>query len=83
MKTRIYKYFFVILATFAAKGLAAQSTGNVSVPFKEIYKSGASDNFTIREIKQKELQIAPSKIVTLNRSSAITRKSSPKNKAGN
>ena len=83
MKTRIYKYFFLIMATLAAKGLAAQSKGNVSVPFKEIYKSGAIDNFTIREIKKKELQIAPSKVVALNRIPAINKKNFRKNKMVN
>ena len=83
MKTGVYKYCFFIMTTMAAKGLVAQSTSNHKVAFKEIHKNGATDNFTIREIKMKELQIAPSKIVTLNQASVKDRKKSAKKKAGN
>ena len=62
----------------AAQGLAAQSTSDV--PFKEIHKNGATDNFTIREIKKKELQIAPSKIVILNQPAIADQKKSVKKK---
>ena len=68
------------MTTMAVKGLSAQSTSNLSVPFKEIHKNGATDNFTIREIKKKELQIVPSKIVLLNQPVATDRKKSSKNK---
>jgi len=68
------------MTTMAVKGLAAQST--TDVPFKEIHKNGATDNFTIREIKKKELQIVPSKIVKLNQPAALDRKKSSKKKAG-
>ena len=67
----------------AAKGLVAQSTSDHKVAFKEIHKNGATDNFTIREIKMKELKIAPSKIVTLNQVSAMDRKKSAMKKPGN
>jgi len=79
MKTRICKYCFIVMTTMAVKGLSAQSTSNLSVPFKEIHKNGATDNFTIREIKKKELQIVPSKIVLLNQPVATDRKKSLKN----
>ena len=72
---------FIVMTTVAAKGLAAQS--KTEVPFKEIHKNGATDNFTIREIKKKELQIVPSKILSLNQSPAMDRKKSPKKKTGN
>ena len=55
-----------MMATLATTVLMAQSAGDSSVPFKERLKNGATDNFTIREIKKKELQITPSKIVSLN-----------------
>ena len=80
MKTRIYKYCFIVMTSMAAKELAAQST--IAVPFKENHKNGATDNFTIREIKKKELQIVPSKIVTLNQPAATDRKKSAKKKTG-
>jgi hypothetical protein len=80
MKTTIYKYCFIVMIMMAAKGLAAQTT---SVPFKEINKSGATDNFTIREIKKKELEIVPSKIVTLNQPGATPVKKSSKKKTRN
>jgi len=82
MKTRIYKYCFIVMTTIAAEGLAAQSTTNFSVPFKEVHKNGATDNFTTREIKKKELQIVPSKIVTLNQAAATHRKRSAKKTTG-
>ena len=68
------------MTMMAAKGLAAQSTSGV--PFKEIHKNGATDNFTIREIKKKELQIVPSKIVNLNQPAASDSKKSLKKKKG-
>ena len=81
MKTRICKYCFIIMTMMAANGLAAQST--TDVPFKEIHKNGATDNFTIREIKKKALQIVPSKIVTLNQPAALDKKKSSKKKTSN
>jgi len=81
MKTKVYKYFFIIMTMMAANGLAAQST--TDVPFKEIHKNGATDNFTIREIKKKALQIVPSKIVKLNQPAALDKKKSSKKKTSN
>jgi hypothetical protein len=83
MTTTICKYCFFIITTLAAKGLAAQSASDVSVAFKEIHKNGSTENFTIREIKKKELQIVPSKIVTLNQVPAIDRKNSSKKRKYN
>ncbi len=84
MKTKIYKYCLYMTAAMATGGLMAQSANNSAVAFKEIQKAWATDNFTIREIKKKELQIAPSKITLLNNAPAITgkEKSSKKKKAG-
>ena len=84
MKTKIYKYCLYITAAMATSGLMAQSGNNSTVAFKEIQKNRATDNFTIREIKKKELQIAPSKIVLLNNAAAITgkEKSSKQKKTG-
>ena len=68
----------------ATSGLMAQSANKSPLAFKEIQKTWATDNFTIREIKKQELQIAPSKIILLNNAPAITgkEKSSKKKKAG-
>jgi len=84
MKTKIYKYCLYISAAMATSGLMAQSGNNSTVAFKEIQKNWATDNFTIREIKKKELQITPSKIVLLNNAAAITgkEKSSKQKKTG-
>ena len=78
MKTRICKYCLILITMIVAKGLAAQSL--TGVPFKEIHKGGATDNFTIREIKKKELEIVPSKIVPLNQPASTDRKKSSKKK---
>ena len=69
METQVYKYCFIVMAAMVANELAAQTT--TAVPFKDIHKNGATDNFTIREIKKKELQIAPSKLVILRVSPKI------------
>jgi hypothetical protein len=83
MKTKIYKYCLYITATLAASGLMAQSSKDSPVPYKEIQKKWAPDNFTIREIKKKELQIAPSNVVLLNNAPEIRGKEkSTKKKKG-
>jgi len=70
MKIKIYKYCLNIVATLATNGLMAQSANNSSVAFREVQQKWTTDNFTIREIKKKELQIAPSKLVLLNNAPA-------------
>ena len=71
MKTKIYKYCLYITANLAASGLMAQSSNDSPVAFKEIQKKWSPDNFTIREIKKKELQIAPSNVVLLNNAAEV------------
>ena len=71
MKTKIYKYCLYIIATLSTNMLMAQSANNTPVAFKEIQKKWGPDNFTIREIKKKELQIAPSNVVLLNNAAEI------------
>ena len=82
MKTTVYKYCLFMVTNLATGMLMAQSVNNSPVAFKEIQKKWATDNFTIREIKTKELQIAPSKIVLLNMNNtpAITKEKSSKKK---
>jgi hypothetical protein len=66
MKTIFYKFSFFIAANLVTGISMAQSANDKPVAFKDIEKKFASDHFTIREIKKKELEITPSKIVLLN-----------------
>jgi hypothetical protein len=66
MKTTLYKHLLLIAGTLITGLAMAQSSGNFVVPIKEIQKKQLTDNFTAREIKKKELQIAPSRIILLN-----------------
>jgi hypothetical protein len=66
MKTTFYKHL-LFAAGILITGIAmAQTANNTVVPFKEIQRKQSTDNFTAREIKKKELEIAPSQIVLLN-----------------
>ena len=60
MKTIYYKHFLSIAGTLIAGMVMAQSANNSTMPFKEIHRKQFTDNFTAREIKKKELEIAPS-----------------------
>lgn len=64
MKTIFYKPLFFIAANLVTG--TAQSVSDKPVAFKDIQKNNTADHFTIREIKKKELEITPSKIVLLN-----------------
>lgn len=74
MKTMVYKYCLFMAVNLVTGMVMAQSVNNSSVAFKDIQKNWATDNFTIREIKKKQLQIVPSKIVLLNNTLAKTEK---------
>jgi len=81
MKTTSYKHFLLIAVNFIAITAMAQSKKDSTVPFKELNKNNTADNFTIREIKKKELEIAPFKIVLLRDSLVVTAQQKPeKNK---
>jgi hypothetical protein len=66
MKSVHYKHVLFIIATLITGMAMAQSANRSTIPFKEIHQKQFTDNFTGREIKKKELDIAPSKIVLLN-----------------
>lgn len=66
MKTVFYKHLLAIAGILITGITMAQSAKNTVVPFKEIQRKQFTDNFTAREIKKKELVIAPSQIVLLN-----------------
>lgn len=66
MKTIFHKNI-LFAAGILITGIAmAQSGNNTVVPFKDIQRKQVTDNFTAREIKKKELEIAPSQIVLLS-----------------
>jgi len=66
MKTFYYKHFLSIVGMLITGMVMAQSANNSTIPFKEIHRKLLTDNFTAREIKKKELELAPSQIVFLN-----------------
>jgi predicted chitinase len=66
MNTIYYKHLLSIACTLITGMVIAQSANNSTMPFKEIHQKQFTDNFTAREIKKKELEIAPSQIVFLN-----------------
>ncbi len=80
MKTTFYKYFIFVTINLVAIPAMAQSKKDSTVAFKELNKENTADNFTIREIKKKELEIAPSKVVLLNSSSITDQQKSKKKK---
>ena len=62
MKTSICKYLLLIGGILITVTGMAQSALDHVVPFKEIHQKQSTDNFTAREIKKKELEIAPTQI---------------------
>jgi len=74
MKTIIYIFLFLSAGIITTGTCRAQSANNNSVPFKEIHRKQSTDDFTAREIKKKELEIAPTQIPLLN----ITSHKAPK-----
>ena len=66
MKTIYYKHFLFVAGILTTGMAMAQSANNSTILFKEIHRKQFTDNFTAREIKKKELEIAPSQIVLLN-----------------
>jgi len=65
MKNIIYNYFLFVAGTLITGFAMAQPANNSIIAFKEVQHIKSTDNFTAREIKKKELQIAPSKITSL------------------
>jgi hypothetical protein len=74
MKTIFYNYLLFIAGMLITDIAMAQSGNNSITPFKEIQRKQFTDNFTAREIKKKELQIAPSQIVLLNVANSLQTK---------
>jgi hypothetical protein len=66
MKTIYCKHFLSMACMLISGMVMAQSANNNAIAFKDIQRKQFSDNFTGREIKKKELEIAPSKLVLLN-----------------
>ncbi len=66
MKTIYSKLFLSIASTLITGMVMAQQANSSTIPFKEIQRKQFTDNFTAREIKKKELEIAPSQIILLN-----------------
>ena len=62
---------------FVTFNVMAQVKNDSSIAFKEFNKNNTADNFIIRKIKKKELEIAPSKIVLLRDSLIVTAPQKP------
>jgi len=80
MKTTFYKYFLFVAINLIAITAMAQSKKDSTVAFKEFNRDNTADNFTIRKIKKKELEIAPYKIVLLHDSLIATAQENKKKK---